>query len=107
MTQDDPTIPLQGHRKDDVAEPFEYGDRTLYFLRNQPFAVDQEFGTMVAKPRLDDETAPLLATGTEVAPGTESERAIERKIDAVLARMMSIESRLASIDTALARVLSR
>ena len=107
MTHDDPTLPLAGHRKSEPADPFEYGDRTLYFLRNQQFDVAQEYGTMIAKAGTHDETIPLLAATDEVAAGPDGERAVERKIDAMMARMSSIESRLASIDAALARVLSR
>lgn len=106
MTQDDPTIPLAGTRSKDAAEPFEYGDRTLYFLRNQEFNVAQEFGTMIATPGGHDAAIPLAAGATENV-ARESERSIEEKIDLMLARMMSIESRLASIDAALARVLNR
>lgn len=107
MTQDDPTLPLAGNRRDDVADPFEYGDRTLYFLRNQPFQVDEEFGTMVARVRSDVETVPLIAAGDAVEGEPDRERGIERKIDAMMERMMSIESRLSSIDAALARILNR
>lgn len=107
MTQDDPTLPLAGHGRNDVEEPFEYGDRTLYFLRNQPFYVEEEFGTMVARVHSDVEAAPVVAAVDAVENGPDRDRAIERKIDAMLARMMSIESRLSSIDAALARILNR
>lgn len=107
MTHDDPTLPLAGHRRDDVADPFEYGDRTLYFLRNQPFQVEEEFGTMVARAHTDVETLPLVAAVDAVEGEPDRERAIERKIDAMMVRMMSIESRLSSIDAALARILNR
>jgi hypothetical protein len=105
MTQDDPTLPLPGHRNDQ-ADPFDYGDRTLYFLKNQPFQVEEEFGTMVARVNGSDQTLPLLTANEEV-PASDRERSVEQKIDAMLTRMMSIENRLASIDAALARVLNR
>lgn len=107
MTQDDPTLPLAGHRRNDNVDPFEYGDRTLYFLRNQEFDVAEEYGTMIAKAGQSDETLPLAAAESELVTGPDAERALEQKIDAMLTRMSSIESRLASIDAALARVLAR
>ena len=106
MTQDDPTLPLAGHRKQQPADPFEYGDRTLYFLRNQQFDVAEEYGTMIAGSGTQ-ETLPLLTATEDVPRGPEGEGTVERKIDAIMARMSSIESSLASIDAALARVLNR
>ena len=62
---------------------------------------------MVARVHSDAETLPLAAAVDAVEGAPDRERAVERKIDAMMERMMSLESRLASIDAALARILNR
>lgn len=101
--------------EDPAEQPFEFGDRTLFTLRAQPFAIEAEYGTMVLS------TAPISRETTEMPmPALEAAHAepanelaedpivrLEQKLDAALRLIQSLQRQLDSMDAALARALNR
>jgi hypothetical protein len=107
-------------------DPFDYGDRTTFQLRNQQFALD-DYGTVMnlpvpeppapiaepepaAQPMAQTiEKAPVEIEATapvESAPSDPLMR-IEQKLDAALAAIEFLRRRVDSIDVMLARVVNR
>ncbi len=100
-------------RKKTENEPFEFGDRTIFNLRNQDFDPSEEFGTVVLKPQHHE---PEPSDTPQEEPGTPSaEHAlsddplvrIEQKLDAALRQIHSLQQRLESLDATIARSLLR
>lgn len=92
--------------------PFEFGDRTLLALRAQPFAIENEYGTMIlpAQP-VSRETAEMPLPAVETAAPAEADVdpivRLEQKLDAALRLIQSLQHQLDSIDATLARALNR
>ena len=82
-------------------ELFEYGDRTMFQLRNQSFMAD-EFGTMVSVP-----TTPAMTTAVEVAPEEDPMKRLEQKLDAALHAIAALQQRVESLDATIARAINR
>ena len=113
---------------DDAAAPessevFEFGESTILQLRNQPFRVDDQYGTMmsVPLPDLEAEVSPFAPEGEAATPvasaamspapsRTDDDDAVarlERKLDLALRQIEQLQQRLDSIDSALTRFLTR
>ncbi len=88
--------------------PFEFGDRTLLALRAQPFAIEHEYGTMMlsAAP-ISRETTEIPLPVVETAGEIDPIHRLERKLDAALRLIQSLQQQLDSIDATLARALNR
>jgi hypothetical protein len=82
---------------------FQYGDETVMQLRSQPFAVQDDLGTIVTMPL---ETTPFR---TVAAPLPEADRVsrLEEKLDAALRQVAALQQRLESMDQTLMRMLMR
>jgi hypothetical protein len=125
MSPDETPPPTQPDEDDAV---FEFGDRTLFALRAQPFTIEHEYGTMMlpAKPMreqtaeipmppvatvesaLDNAPAPEPAAAAAPAEAaTDPLARLELKVDAALRLMQSLQQQLDSIDATLARALNR
>jgi hypothetical protein len=93
--------------------PFEFGDRTLLTLRAQPFAIENEYGTMVLSSiPISRETTemPMPVVEAPAEPSSEPEDPIlrlEQKLDAALRLIHSLQQQLDSMDATLARALNR
>lgn len=110
---------------DDAAAPessevFEFGESTILQLRNQPFRVGDQYGTMMSVPLPEAEAADAspFAPETESAPaaeppanasagGDDAIARLERKLDLALRQIEQLQQRLDSIDSALMRALHR
>jgi hypothetical protein len=99
------------------AEVFEFGESTILQLRNQPFRVGDQYGTMmsVPLPSLEEPSEssespfadePQAVAPLPVAPEDPVAR-LERKLDLALRHIEALQQRLDSIDAALTRVLHR
>ena len=89
---------------------FDYGDRTMFQLRAQSFAIDEEYGTMMAPPPMpaasdisppDAEAAPADVTAEDPIVR------LEQKLDAALRMIAVLQHKVESIDATLARALNR
>ena len=110
MTPDEAPPPTPSEPSE---QPFEFGDRTLFTLRAQPFEIESEYGTMILPsapvPRETTEIplpaiqAPAEAAGESADPV----QRLEQKLDAVLRLLQSLQQQLDSIDATLARALNR
>jgi hypothetical protein len=87
---------------DDV---FEYGDRTIFQLRAQPLAIDEEYGTICSKPTRDLPIAPPMAIDAE--PAGDRVALLEQKLEGALRRIELLQQRIDSMDATLARALNR
>lgn len=107
-------------RKKTENEPFEFGDRTIFQLRNQDFEpqdreaaapvrelASDEFGTVVLKPgqTLESVLPPVEATAAAVSDDPLVR--VEQKLDAALRQLHSLQQRLESLDATIAKVLLR
>jgi hypothetical protein len=106
MKTDEPTLPSPD-------TPFEFGDRTLFTLRAQPFEIENEYGTMIlpasSVPRETTEMPlpPLpIVESASPAEGDPILR-LEQKLDHALRLIQSLQQQLDSIDATLARALNR
>jgi hypothetical protein len=82
---------------------FDYGDRTMFQLRAQAFAIEEEYGTMMAPP-------PMPAGADVSPPDVTAEDPIvrlEQKLDAALRMIAVLQHKVESIDATLARALNR
>ncbi|HEX2833831.1 MAG TPA: hypothetical protein VHW00_12535 [Thermoanaerobaculia bacterium] len=106
-------------RKKTENEPFEFGDRTIFQLRNQDFEpqdlesakpeaepASDEFGTVVLKPGQALEPVPAQAEPATTISDDPMVR-IEQKLDAALRQLHSLQQRLESLDATIAKVLMR
>ncbi|MGN6185061.1 MAG: hypothetical protein ACTHQM_15570 [Thermoanaerobaculia bacterium] len=99
-------------RKKTENEPFEFGDRTIFQLRNQDFEPveplrdvnSDEFGTVVLKP---GQEVSVEETPVEAAPSEDPLVRIEQKLDTALRQLHSLQQRLESLDATIAKVLLR
>lgn len=80
---------------------FPIGDATMMQMRNQVFVLD-DAGTIVA-PR----AALGIPTAVESEPATDPMARLERKLDAALRAIESIQRRLEAMDATLARVIAK
>jgi hypothetical protein len=122
MSPDETLPPPQPEADDSV---FEFGDRTLFALRAQPFAIEHEYGTMILPAKsLRPQTAEMPLPAVETPAETPIETAespietkaeavddpiarLEAKVDAALRLIQSLQHQLDSIDATLARALNR
>ena len=81
---------------------FEYGDRTIFQLRAQSFAIENDYGTMIGP--LSSPNLPVVET-----PITAEEpiARLEQKLDLALRQIAVLQQKLDSIDVTLARALNR
>ena len=87
---------------------FDYGDRTMFQLRAQSFAIEEEYGTMMATPlpagvetfQAPPEAPPAEAVDDPIAR-------LEHKLDAALRMIALLQHKVESIDATLARALNR
>lgn len=98
---------------DDAAAPessdvFEFGESTILQMRNQPFRVDDQYSTMMSEPlpELESNGPDAEPVAQEPAAGDPLAR-LEAKLDRALQAIETLQQRLDSIDSALARVLNR
>lgn len=84
--------------------PFDYGDRTIFQLRNQSFVAD-EFGTMVSLPSTTS-AAAAMTSATEVTEDDPMKR-LEQKLDTALRAIAALQQRIDSLDTTIARAINR
>ncbi len=93
--------------------PFEFGERTVFTLRAQPFEIEQEYGTMMQSsapiPRETTEMPLPQLPYVESAPETPVDPIVrlEQKLDHALRLIQSLQQQLDSIDATLARALNR
>ena len=85
----------------DDEKVFEYGDRTIFQLRAQSFAIENDYGTMIGP------VAPALPIVETPAVPEDPIARLEEKIDLALRRIDALQQKLDSIDTTLARALNR
>ena len=85
----------------DDEKVFEYGDRTIFQLRAQTFAIENDYGTMIGP------VAPVLPAVEIPAPAADPIARLEEKLDLALRRIDALQQKLDSIDTTLARALNR
>jgi hypothetical protein len=102
MATDDP-MPIPSAAED----VFEIGERTIFRLQNQasPFDPD-DLGTMVVRPHpatLDSPSRVVAVSEIEEEPIAR----LEAKIDALAQTLESLQRRLDSIDSLMARALAR
>ncbi|HEX9985413.1 MAG TPA: hypothetical protein VGF69_19305 [Thermoanaerobaculia bacterium] len=103
-------------------EVFEFGERTIMQMRNQQFTPDEEFGTVVLRPAKPAAAPAAIeaptdaAPAAEIAPAPESAPApqsadpivrLEQKLDTALQMILTLQHRIDSLDTTLARLLMR
>jgi hypothetical protein len=86
---------------DDQNDVFEYGDRTIFQLRAQSFAIENEYGTMIGPVPVS-----LPPVETPVVEDTPMAR-LEQKLDLALRQIAVLQQKLDSIDVTLARALNR
>ena len=95
MTPDEP--------QDDL---FEYGDRTMFQLRTQSFTIENDYGTMIV-PGSSIPVLPVVEVETPELPEEDPVARLERKLDAALRLISTLQQKLESIDVTLARALNR
>ena len=81
---------------------FEYGDRTIFQLRAQSFAIENDYGTMMGPlptPVLPVVETPVIADDPVAR--------LEQKLDLALRQIALLQQKLDSIDVTLARALNR
>lgn len=86
---------------DDNGEVFSYGDRTIFQLRTQSFAIENEYGTMIGPVQ------PVLPPVEPLPPAGDDTSRLEQKIDLALRQIAILQHKLDSIDATLARLLNR
>ena len=83
---------------------FEFGDRTIMQMRGQDFDIGEEYGTMVlppgAKPAEAEPEPEQLVSDDPIVR-------LEQKLDSALRMIASLQHKLESLDTTLARLLMR
>ena len=98
---------------DDAAAPessdvFEFGDSTILQMRNQPFRVGDQYGTVMSEPLPDLESIrPEAGTDDPATWEGDPIARLEMKLDRALNQIEALQQRLDSIDSALARILNR
>ncbi|HVE72870.1 MAG TPA: hypothetical protein VNI54_16000 [Thermoanaerobaculia bacterium] len=80
---------------------FEYGDRTIFQLRAQSFAIENDYGTMIGPV-----TSALPVVETPLSTQDPVAR-LEQKLDLALRRIDALQQKLDSLDVTLARALNR
>lgn len=104
MVPDDETPEKKGDEN-----VFDYGDRTMFQLRAQSFAIEEEYGTMMAPPTMP--AAETAAPDAEAAPAEVTAEdpivRLEQKLDAALRMIAVLQHKVESIDATLARALNR
>ena len=81
---------------------FEYGDRTIFQLRAQSFAIENDYGTMIGP--LPTPTLPVVEIP---AVADDPVARLEQKLDLALRQIEALQHKLDSIDVTLARALNR
>jgi hypothetical protein len=82
--------------------PFIFGDRTVFALRAQAFALGDEYGTIVPRSVI----RPAAEEAVENAPVDPITR-LEQKLDAAMKMIETLQKRIDSMDAAVARALTR
>lgn len=86
---------------DDDSDVFQYGDRTIFQLRTQEFAIENDYGTMIGP------SAPVLPVVDTPPLAEDSVSRLEQKLDLALRQLAALQQKVDSIDTTLARLLNR
>jgi len=86
----------------DDEKVFDYGDRTLFQLRAQSFAIENEYGTMIGPA-----PAPVLPVVETPVVAEDPVVRLEQKLDLALRQIAALQQKLESIDLTLARALNR
>jgi hypothetical protein len=86
-------------QSDDV---FNFGERTIFQLRSQPFSVEEEFGTMALTPGV----TPQMVEELPAADGDPIVQ-LQKKLDLALRQIAVLQQRVDSMDATLARALNR
>jgi hypothetical protein len=81
---------------------FDYGDRTIFQLRTQSFAIENDYGTMMGP--LPTPVLPVVETPIAV---DDPIARLEQKLDLALRQIAVLQQKLDSIDVTLARALNR
>ena len=81
---------------------FEYGDRTIFQLRTQSFAIENDYGTMIGPV-----PAPVLPLVETPVIADDPIARLEQKLDLALRQIAVLQQKLDSIDVTLARALNR
>lgn len=89
----------------ETSDVFAFGESTILQMRNQPFRVDDQYGTMMSEPLPQLETE--WPEPGAVMPNDDAFARLEAKLDLALRHIDTLQQRLDSIDSALARVLTR
>jgi hypothetical protein len=100
MTPEDEKDDVRDETKDEV---FSYGDRTIFQLRTQSFAIENEYGTIMGAPPAPD---PQPVESEEPAAEDPMTR-LEQKLDLVVRQIAVLQHKIDSIDATLARLLNR
>lgn len=79
---------------------FDYGDRTIFQLRTQSFAIENDYGTMIGP-------APALPAVETAVVAEDPMARLEQKLDLALRQIAVLQQKLDSIDATLARALNR
>ena len=88
-------------QKSDV---FEYGDRTMFQLRSQSFAIDDDYGTMITPGAV----LPVVEAAPAAEPLSDDPIArLEQKLDTALRMLATLQQKIDSLDVTLARALNR
>lgn len=82
---------------------FDYGDRTIFQLRTQSFAIENDYGTMIG-PLSTPTTLPVVETPVAV---DDPIARLEQKLDLALRQIALLQQKLDSMDVTLARALNR
>ena len=86
---------------DEKNEVFSYGDRTIFQLRAQSFAIENDYGTMIGPV-----ARPLPVVEPPVVAEDPLAR-LEHKLDLALRQIALLQQKIDSMDVTLARALNR
>jgi hypothetical protein len=81
---------------------FTYGDRTIFQLRTQSFAIENDYGTMIGPA-----PTPILPVVEPPVVAEDPTARLEQKLDLALRQIALLQQKLDSIDVTLARALNR
>ena len=98
-----PTNPMAPDDEKKEDQVFDYGDRTIFQLRTQAFAIESEYGTIMGAPAAPD-PQPVE---TAAAPAEDPMTRLEQKLDLALRQISVLQHKIDSIDATLARLLNR
>jgi hypothetical protein len=98
------TIPKEIDERERLdGPPFEFGDKTMYKLKAQGWALENQddFGTMVVRP------SALVPAGSDREAPQQRPQTVEQKIDMLIRAVDMLQKRIDSLDVVLSRFLNR